>query len=223
MDSHLNSVVWKNQMIELLEANDLSHKEAMIRIQCWREGGRGYTPDSSKVGWMIQASEIKSGNAPLKLMLAETRCIPSSALERKYKLSNGLNYILAAKEAAEQRVDDSVMLTINGSISETTSANIFWIKDDQVFSPAKECDLLPGITRQIIIELIESKSNGFEFTEGIFQPEDIKKAEAVFCSNSLIELREVASFADVSFGLNNPLIMKLKESFEQFKRQELKT
>lgn len=191
MDSHLNSDEWKKQIKNLLEANHLSDKSTMIRIQCWREGGRGYAPDSSKMGWMIQASEIRSNATPQKLIVAKTRCIPSLSLDRKYKLSNGLNYIVAAKEAAEQQVDDALMLTVNGSISETTSANIFWVKDDKVFTPSKDCDLLPGITREIIIELIES--NGFEFKEGVFQPEEIKKAEAVFCTNSLIELREVAS------------------------------
>lgn len=216
----IDSSEWKSQVIELLEANHLSDKEAMIRIQCWREGGRGYTPNSSKMGWMIQASEIKSDNTPLKLIVAKTRCIPSLALDRKYKLSNGLNYIQAAKEAADQHADDALMLTINGYISETSSANIFWIKDDQVFTPSNECDLLPGITRQVIIELIES--NGFEITEGIFNPEELKNAEAVFCSNSLIEVREVASLDKVSFELNHLMVVKLQDNFEQFKRQELK-
>lgn len=204
------------QIFGLLEANDLADSEAMIRIQCWREGDRGYFTDSKKMGWMIQAGELISEEAsPLKLTVAKTRCIPSEALGRKYKLSNGLNYIKAAEEASHRQCDDSLMLTLEKMISETTSANIFWLSDDVIYTPSEECDLLPGITRELIMEVIEDL--GIQLEEGKFSLDEIKKAEAVFCTNSLIEIKEVGNLDDRSFETQHPVIKNLKKVLNNIK------
>lgn len=209
-----------DQVVRLIEANQLSENEAMIRIQVWRKGGRGYATDSTEMGWMIQAGEVYSDSASLKLTVAETRCIPSAALDRKYKLSNGLNYIKAAQEASLIQCDDSLMLTVHDVISETTTSNIFWVKDDTVYTPSSECDLLPGVTRELTIEVI--RSMGIQLEEGEFELEEIQKAEAVFCTNSLIEVKEVTSLDNNYFEAYHPILVKLKSGFEQHKVKELR-
>lgn len=202
----------------LLNHNQLENTEAIIRIQCWRDGKRGYTPDSTKASWMVQAGKLQNEAKELKLAVAKTRCIPSEALERKYKLSNGLNYIKAAQEAGERSCDDALMLTVDDKVSETTSANIFWIKEGKVHTPSEECDLLPGVTRSMVMDVIQSL--GIPVEESVYDLSSVKKAEAVFCTNSLIEIVEVISLDDIRFEVNHPLSMKIKVGFEQYKVQE---
>ncbi|MBD3615935.1 MAG: aminotransferase class IV [Gracilimonas sp.] len=220
IDPAFTSGELKAQVLKVLDENDLKDKECMVRIQCWRKGERGYKTSSHEMNWMIQASEIKPDALPLNLSLAETRCIPSEALQRKYKLSNGLNYIKAAQEAGKRLCDDSLMLTIDEKISETTSSNIFWIQSGNVFTPSEICDLLPGVTRNLVIDII--KSLGITVQQGVYETDHIKGAEAVFCTNSLIEIREVLSLDDILFEINHPLVMQIKEGFEQHKVQKLK-
>ncbi|MCH2449497.1 MAG: aminotransferase class IV [Gracilimonas sp.] len=208
------------QVLSLLEANQLAEKESMVRIQCWREGGRGYAADSISMNWMIQAVVIVSGASPLKLTVAETRCIPSVALQRKYKLSNGLNYIKAAQEASRRQCNDSLMLTMHAKISETTSANIFWVKENEVYTPDDDCDLLPGVTRRIVMEVVSSL--GIVLIKGKFNLSEIREAEAVFVTNSLVEIKEILSLDDLIFEMKHPLVTKIKEGFERYKVQELK-
>jgi branched-subunit amino acid aminotransferase/4-amino-4-deoxychorismate lyase len=168
---------------------------------------------------MMQASALSKHQNPINLILAETRCIPSEALERKYKLSNGLNYIKAAQEAKEKSGDDALMLTVAGKISETTSANIFWIKGDKVFTPAVECDLLPGVTRSLAIQVIQSL--GIEIEEGVYDLKAIEEAEAVFCTNSLKEISAVQRLDEHRFEVSHPLTQRIGTGFTQFKEQEL--
>lgn len=208
----------KSQIEKLLEQNRLDHEEAMVRIQCWRDGERGYASSSRKADWMIQARKFNSKDAKLTLATVKTRCIPSEALERKYKLSNGLNYIKAAQEAHERSCDDALMLTVNDKISEATTANIFWIKDGQICTPSEECDLLPGVTRSIVMDVI--RSLGIPLKEVESNRHEIEHAEAAFCTNSLIEIREVSALNDIQFELDHPLVMKVKVGFEQFKVKE---
>ncbi|WP_421774445.1 aminotransferase class IV [Gracilimonas sp.] len=208
----------KQQVEKLLEQNQLEHAEAMIRIQCWRDGGRGYIPRSKDAQWMIQASRHHSEQKELKLAIAQTRCIPSEALERKYKLINGLNYVKAAQEAVERSCDDALMLTVNDKVSETTSANIFWIKEGTVYTPSPACDLLPGVTRSLVLDVI--RSFGLPFEESEYLLSDIRQAEAVFCTNSMQEIAEVVSLDETRFEVNHPLVMKIKVGFEQMKVKE---
>lgn len=209
----------KDQVKGLLEHNLLLNEEAMVRIQCWRAGERGYFTDSTEAHWMIQASKVHPQKKSLSLAVAETRAIPSEALERKYKLSNGLNYIKAAGEARRSSCDDSLMLTVDNKISETTSANIFWVNEDKIFTPDLDCDLLPGVTRSLVIDTIQSL--GILVEQGKYELADLQKSEAVFCTNSLIEIAEVHSLGEIEFEIDHPLVMKIKVAFEQLKVKEL--
>lgn len=215
-----NSDELEQQVLKLIDVNGLSEEDAMIRIQCWRKGERGYKTDSANMEWMVQVKSINPGQTPLKLTLAKTRCIPSVALDRRYKLSNGLNYIKAAQEAKKALCDDALMLTVNEQISETTSSNIFWVKEGKVYTPDVDCDLLPGVTRGIVTEVI--RLLGIKLKEGKFDLTAISGAEALFCTNSLIEIREVLSLDDITFETEHPLVMKIKAGFEEYKLQKLK-
>lgn len=210
----------KREVLEVIEANHLNGVEAMARIQFWREGWRGYKSSSNKTSRMIQVKKYDQPTEPLHLIIAKTRCIPSESLERKYKLSNGLNYIKAAQEANKQQKDDSVMLTIDGFVSETTIANLFWIKDEKLFTPSEDCDILPGITRGIVIDLLTDM--GHTIKTGQFEPDSLIEATAVFCTNSLIEIQEVHSVNEKGFKTKYPLVQELRETFQKYKEEHSK-
>jgi branched-subunit amino acid aminotransferase/4-amino-4-deoxychorismate lyase len=220
LESPVNSDELKMEVIELLHANNLKHEEAMVRIQFWREGGRGYNTSSHKTSRMVHASSYDSPKGPLDLITAKTRCIPSESLERKYKLTNGLNYIKASQEAVKHRKDDALMLTVAGYVSETTISNVFWFKDGKFFTPSLECDLLPGITRSIVLRIIEE--NGFEVELGEFEPDSIYDSDAAFCTNSLIEIREIRSIDETHFKTGLEPIIKIRDSFISYKLDALK-
>ena len=136
------------------------------------------------------------------------------------KLSNSINYIKAAQEAKKKGGDDALMLTIDKNISETTISNIFWIKGNQVFTPSLNCDLLPGVTRSILIELI-SQDSELELVEGEFKLEEVYSAEAVFCTNSVMEMKSVSSVDDHSFEIGHLNFEKLKDDFKIYKEKWL--
>lgn len=219
MKVNFSSHELRESIIQLAEKNQLSDKEAMVRIQYWRSGGRGYKPTSTQTNWMVQISEISSKNTPVKLIVANTRCIPHEALQRQYKLANGLNYIKAAQETNEKNADDVLMLTIDEKISETTSANIFWIKGNTVYTPEEDCDLLPGVTRSIVMNVCERLNVSLK--KGSFSLSDLHDAEAVFCTNSLIEIQEVISVDEMKFDTGHPTTDKLKAGFEAYKKEHL--
>ena len=79
---------------------------------------------------------------------------------------------------------DSILLNKNQHICETGSANIFWVKDEQIFTPHHDCGLVLGLIRQIICQNYKVH----------FVAEDWQSlyiADEVFITNSIILLKSV--------------------------------
>lgn len=208
---------------QLLQKQNLLQKDAIIRVQVWRDGDRGYTPNQDvSTHFSITASACPDTFSPPRLVTVNRRRIPSVALPSGYKFSNGINYILAAREAGEKGGDDALMQTVEGFISETTIANLFWSKGDTIFTPSTHCDLLPGITRGILVNLIQQSSN-WELQEGKFALEHILQADSVWMCNSVREVLPVAQIDDHYFDVEGSLLHELQRMFNAFRDANLKS
>lgn len=206
----------------LLKNNNLTDRDAVIRLQVWREGKRGYkVKTNSNSHYSIVASPLSKPKASYKLSTVDIKRIPAKSIPAKYKLTNGINYILAARQARAKHADDALMETINHHISETTIANIFWVNDGIVYTPSANCDILPGITREIVIHLLRHKMN-IAVKEGTYQIEAIKKAKMVFLCNSVKEIAPVNKIDDQSFQVTNAFLQNLCTAFEEFRNEQIK-
>jgi len=204
---------------DLLERNQLLDSEARIRIQIWRTGPLGYpTPSFSDAILLVNTFSIGNILPPSSLHLVQTRRIPNACLPSHLKLSNGLNYILAQREAAEIGNGEALMCSINGHISETSMANIFWIRDGVLETPALECDVLPGITRQLIIDAAKAIIPVAEVT---VTPDVLQQAECVFTSNSLRELHPITSVDDNQYDVHAPSARRLLEVWQEYRNDML--
>ncbi len=210
----------KSEIQKLLEENELENEDSVVRIQCYREGSSGYFNISDRSGFIISNRSIPERQESLNLKTVSMPAIPSIALERKVKLSNSINYIKAAQEAKKKGGDDALMLTIDKNISETTISNVFWIKGNQVLTPSVNCDLLPGVTRSIIIELINQDLE-LELVEWEFKLEEVYSAESVFCTNSVLEMKSVSSVDDHLYKTEHSVFEKLKDDFKVYKEKKL--
>lgn len=208
---------------KLLQKQQLVHEDGIIRLQVWRDGHRGYLPkERAEAHFSITASACPDSFSNSQLVTVDRRRIPSDALPSGYKFTNGINYILAAREAAEEGGDDALMQTMEGWISETTISNIFWVTGNTIFTPSDNCDLIPGITRGIIIDLIRQNGN-WELQKGQFKLEHLAEADAAFICNSVRELLPVKKVDDYSFDVEYTVLNKLKKRFVHFRDANLKS
>lgn len=205
----------------LLDRLDLLHGDAVVRLQLWREGSRGYLPDSdSQTHYMVTASPCPEAFDHPRLATVGCKRIPNEALPSGYKFSNGINYILAARQADRQDADDALMETIDGFLSETTIANIFWAKDREVFTPDENCDLIPGVTRQIIMDIITQKPE-WTLNQGTFDKNALRDAEVIWICNSVREMLTVHSVDQTEYSTDHPLFRELQKRFREFKKKHL--
>lgn len=209
----------KPLLAELLSHNNLHDKKAIVRLQVWRDGERGYKTDSSAAQYSIICLPAPKDKYVYRLATVDIKRIPSAALPSQYKFTNGLNYITAANQAEEKGSNDALMETVEGFISETTIANIFWLQGNTVFTPSKSCDILPGITREIILELL-ARHSSIKIEEGEFGMEKIKEAKSVWICNSVKEIMPVSHIDETRFDINEPFLKKLQADFSEYLNME---
>ncbi len=210
-----------SQVDTLLSKNNLYGSDCIIKILLLRQGERGFSAVSNECSYFITTVNLSGNKRPVILRSVETRAIPAISLSRKFKLTNSINYIKAVQEAERKGGNDALMLTVDGNISETTIANIFWIKGNRVFTPSASCDILPGITRSLVIGLCNNNLN-VEVIEGEFKLDEALDAEVVFVSNSVREITAVSEIDEYHFDVRNPILKKIKEHFEIYKLANLK-
>ena len=210
---------------QLLKKNGFQDEDALVRVQLWRKGGRGYHyTDSNRnekenCHFAALASPLPDISESVRLATVDVRRIPDASLPSSFKLSNNLNYIMAAREAARKGADDALMLTVDGHVSETTIANIFWVRDRTVYTPSAKCDLLPGITRNIVMKLIGGVE-GFDLKEGIYEPKHLHDAEAAWVCNSVREVVPVHGLDETTFSLDHSLLKELSAQYRSLVIEE---
>ena len=161
----------------------------MIRITLSRGvGGLGIDPlvysNSTVVIFprpIPQLSEDQKKHG-VSLAILKTRRQPSCALPSQAKSLNYLNNILAKQEAKTAQTFDGLLLNTEGFLAEATTSNFFFFKDQRLHTPFLQCGILPGITREIVLEL--AKQEGIGIQEDAFRPEDLSDADEAFLTNT---------------------------------------
>ncbi len=99
-----------------------------------------------------------------------------------------LGNVLLAQQAHESD-DDEAILTNNGFATEGATSNLFIVEDGKIFTPKKDNRILGGITRDLVIELLESHGKTV-FQEDI-SIERLNNAEEIWLTSSTKEIRPV--------------------------------
>ncbi|MGC9080673.1 MAG: aminotransferase class IV [Sulfurihydrogenibium sp.] len=170
-------IYYVEEAVKSFEDKDLYVKTILLS-----EGNSFYSLLPYKSHLMVVVRPYTPISGPVKLTVSPYRVHSKDPL-LKIKSTNYLRNILVKRYAQEKGYFDAIILNEDDSITETSSANIFWIKGRYLYTPAVECGILEGISRKKIIE--EAKNQGFVVVEGSFNLKDLKDANLVFLSNSL--------------------------------------
>jgi branched-subunit amino acid aminotransferase/4-amino-4-deoxychorismate lyase len=89
-----------------------------------------------------------------------------------------------------------------GHITEAATSNLFWIQEGILFTPSLELPILPGITRENVLDI--AADMGIACREGIYDPEALIESEEAFLTNSLCELTPLIRIDDKKIGDGRP-------------------
>ncbi|MBS1518516.1 MAG: aminotransferase class IV [Bacteroidetes bacterium] len=156
---------------------------------------------------------VYDNSSGIKLITSHIRRNSPVSLDSKIHHNNLINNILAKIEANLSEADDSVMLDLNGFVSETNATNIFLIKNGIVHTPnADSC--LPGITRGIVIKIASDLN--LICRERNISVSEFYNADEVFTTGTMGELTPVNEIDGRKVinrsGLN--ILEKIKEAYK---------
>ena len=134
------------------------------------------------------------------------------------KTTSRADYVYARLEARRAGAEDALFLTVDGRLSEATSANIFLIRGRELATPGLDCAILPGTTRTWI--LTWAGAAGLTPVEGSLQPGDLAAADEAFVCSSVAGILPVTRFqgAAIGAGRPGPWTMRAREAREAFIR-----
>ena len=103
---------------------------------------------------------------------------------------------LSKHKAEAAGFDDALMLDWRGQVSEGTGANVFFVIDGELHTPAPDC-FLNGITRRTVMSI--ARRHQIKVVERAIMPEEMKRASEVFLAGTAAEVTPVRQIADLSF------------------------
>jgi branched-chain amino acid aminotransferase len=125
------------------------------------------------------------------------------------KHNNYLLYVLAALKSKQEKWNDAIVLNQFGRIADTTIANIFFVKDEMVFTSALGEGCVAGTMRKALINHLEQ--NNIALREMAVTVKDILNADEVFFTNSIYNIRWVRQIGNTVY--ENDLTQKIYASF----------
>jgi branched-subunit amino acid aminotransferase/4-amino-4-deoxychorismate lyase len=96
------------------------------------------------------------------------------------KHTSRLPHAVARRRALAGGLDDALLVHPDGWVLEGTASNLFFFEADTLHTPARECGILPGITRDVLLEI--APSAGFRTVEGRYPPAILGDSDEVFAS-----------------------------------------
>jgi len=206
-------------IIKTVKASGL--KECYIRpIAYCGYGTMGLTPTLNKVDVSISCWEWKMGESKAgkfsgaKCKISKWIRIDSRSQPMQSKCAaNYSNAALARVEALKNGYDEAIMLNYSGKVAEGSAENIFIIKNGMIKTPPLDADILNGITRDSVIQLI--RSDGIKLIEKNITVNELLKADEVFMTGTAAEVKSVTKIDRTSIGKGKPGIITktLQKSF----------
>ncbi len=106
--------------------------------------------------------------------------------------------IMALHEAKQAGVDEVIFLNSVGDVAECATANLFIVKDGELFTPDLESGCLPGVTRELVMRA--ARRVAMNVSEDTVSLADLLDADEVFLTNTQIGVQAVSSIGDLELN-----------------------
>lgn len=126
--------------------------------------------------------------------------------------------ILLRQTAIDEGAQEAILVR-GGEVTEGSASNIFIVIDGIIKTPPKSSRLLPGVTRDLIVEL--AKNNGMQCIEANFSRTELEAADEIWMSSSMKEVMPIVKLNDEIVGDGKPgtITRKMYQIFQDYKAE----
>ncbi len=203
-----------NIALEGLKSYD-AETAVYIRPMYWAIHGdkTGIVPLDQETGFALCLEAIPMASPTASTTLTRTRfrrpVLEDAVVDAKAGCLYPNNARMIA-EANSKGFANALVADAMGNVAETASANIFMVKDGQVFTPIANGTFLAGITRARHIE--NMVSDGMTVHQTVLSFEDFHDADEVFMSGNMSKVTPVTAFDDTNYQVG-PVTKRVREMY----------
>ena len=129
--------------------------------------------------------------------------------------------VLLRQLAIDAGATETILLR-EGFLTEGAASNIFVVKENKLFAPPKSHLMLPGITYDVVLELVETHSLPYSVRPVVEQ--ELRSADEILLTSSTKEILPIISLDGKSIGEGKPgpFFYKLNQLYQHYKEQTMR-
>jgi branched-chain amino acid aminotransferase len=207
----INAKLLEEQVMKTIRKNNIAGP-ARVRLTMYRGDGGLYDTNNDGAGYVIQVWNLSSSNLALNdnglvVGLYEAAKKSTDAFSN-IKTNNYLVYAMGALYAKQEKYNDCLILNTNNRVCDSTIANVFWVKDGNIYTPPLSEGCVAGVMRANLIQKVPGF--GLTLTEKEAEVQELMEADELFLTNAVTGIRWVKEFDGKTY--NNDISSRIFHS-----------
>lgn len=195
---------FEDEIIQTVKKNKLE-KYCRVRLQLFAGSGGLFDTHPNKAGFIIECFDLEPNISDLNengLVVGIASGLKKSPDSlSNLKTSNALIYAMAALQAKANKWNDALIYNTNDHIIESTIANIFWVKNETIYTPPLSSGCVAGIMRKHIISSLAK--NNIIVTEKDLSELELLSADELFVTNAIRRIKWIHALQNKVFYTSN--------------------
>ena len=206
----------EKQVLELVQNNDIENS-ARVRMTVFRNTGGFYLPHTNEISYLVQSTELNSKEYVLNSNRYEVDLFKdfyvTKQLLSSIKSTNKAVQIVGSIFAAENDLQNCLLLNDSKNVIEALNGNLFMLKEGKLTTPPVSEGCLNGIMRKQVLAI--AKTMDVEVEETPISPFDLQKADELFLTNVISGIQSITKYRkkDFSTGFASNLIEEINKKF----------
>ena len=211
LDGALAGIDLEQACFDVLKANNF--KDARMRLTVTRGDAGAFQGTRQDAAASVLITATAYTPLPAEAYEKGYKALISSFRRDSESLLSGLKStgyllsVLAKREAENAGIDEALLLNECGFVAEGSISNVFFVTHSELFTPPVESGILPGITREVVLEL--ATGSKIRATEADIRVDDLPRFDEAFLTNSVLEIMPLVAVRDkagktVNFGSRKP-------------------
>jgi branched-chain amino acid aminotransferase len=199
---------WRRVMSRLLRRNGLTAADGSLRLTVTRGVdilGTLLPPEAPSSPTLLLVAR------PVEEAIAERQQVGIGVVTIQWgdpfnpfglKSVGYLYHMLAMGRAKEQGAHEALFVALDGSVVEGATSNVFSVANGTLTTPPEDAGLLPGITREVVVEL--ARKEGLDAHEALLPLGELLAADEAFLTGSVKEVMPLIAVDDRRIGSGSP-------------------
>jgi branched-subunit amino acid aminotransferase/4-amino-4-deoxychorismate lyase len=185
-----------------------------VRLTVFRNDGGLYAPETNLCSYLIEATPMQEPGFSLNskgLIAGVFHDLPKQpSILSPFKTGSALLFVLAGNYMKEQKLSEALIINNDGLIVEALTSNLFWFKNQVLYTPAVSSGCVDGIMRQLVIKV--ATMSGVEVAEvpGL-EPSSLHNIDELFVTNSVQGIRWIVGVDEFRY-----FNIKTRQLFQAF-------